>query len=68
MDEIIPALVQELANQAKGKPIAWFIAPETVTIVMEDGRKLKFDRAPAPSAAITPPPDEQPKKGKVKRG
>ena len=46
MSAHIPAVVMALAEQVAGVPLAWTIYPDRVVIVMEDGRKLAFEREP----------------------
>jgi len=66
----VPALVVTLAAQVKMTPIAWRIEPTCVTIVFEQGPKLRFDRPPwtvgaceseksAPLPALLPKPKAQ---------
>ncbi len=40
----IPGLVLELSRQVHEEPWTWFIAPDHVTIVMQSGKKYRFDR------------------------
>jgi len=39
-----PSIVSELSRQVNGVPISWLVAPDHVTIVFQDGRKLTFDK------------------------
>jgi hypothetical protein len=54
-DEPIPARVQALADQANGTPRAWREDKTSIVIVFVDGRKLTFDKAPAPAQAEEEP-------------
>lgn len=47
-----PALVNALAEQAGGHPIAWKVGAAVVVIVFEDGRKLTLDAAAEPTAPV----------------
>jgi hypothetical protein len=40
-----PAIVMGLAEKVHMTPIAWRVAPDSVTIVFEQGPKIQFDRA-----------------------
>ena len=40
-----PAIIQQLATQAGGTPIAWKEFDDHFVIVFEDGRKLTFQKA-----------------------
>ncbi len=48
-----PQIVQELAASAGGTPIAWKEYDDHFAIVMEDGRKLTFQKAR--SSAVSKP-------------
>lgn len=64
MSAHIPAVVMALAVKVSGNPIAWTIYPDRVVIVMEDGRKLAFEKesetsvvgSNAPSTPLPPKP------------
>ncbi len=40
----IPSIVMSLADKVSMTPIAWNIQPDHVTIVFEQGPKLRFER------------------------
>ncbi len=40
----VPPLVLELAHSVKEEPWTWFIADDHVTIVMQSGKKYRFER------------------------
>lgn len=72
----VPAIVTKLAAEKNGRPISWRIHEDgSVTVVMEDGRKLHFEKetggkqtpavSPAPAAEKQPQP--APKAVKPKR-
>jgi len=48
-----PAIVSTLAKKVKGKPLAWTIYDDRVVIVMEDGRKLAFEKDEKPAEKTT---------------
>jgi hypothetical protein len=44
--EMVPPLVQVLAEKEGKIPIGWFVAEDHVTIVYASGQKVIYDRAP----------------------
>jgi len=48
-----PPLVTALAKKVKGKPLAWTVYDDRVVIVMEDGRKLAFEKNEKPAEKTT---------------
>jgi hypothetical protein len=60
MDDIVPegknakapSIVKAYADQVKMAPISWFVAPDYVTIVFEQGPKMRFERTTLPEKLV----------------
>ncbi len=55
MIQSAPALVFELARKVNGTPLSWRVTEKTVVIVMQDGRKLTFDKVGSDADDTLPP-------------